>query len=1857
MSLLKRLRSVRGRINNCKDVGWAVRARRGRARLHLEALEDRTLFSVHVLSSFKGLDTNNAGGFVEPPDPIAAAGPTAIVEEVNSNIAFYAKATGHLLSEQGLDVFFAPVDSVDFLFSDVNVSYDEQAGRFFVSTMDINFDPTAPGGLASYFDFAISNDSNPLDGFTEMHQINTTEVSDRTGETLFTDFPRLGWNADAYVVAFNMFGFLTEYQYNMQLLTIQKSSVLDKNNATLTTYRVDRPLPNSTLVPAVMHGSAPGDPMWLVEEKGLEQDGNYADLRVVKMTNLLSATPTFTDYYVPMGAYTITPFPQDTMGEVSNVLDTRILNVDWRNNEMVLEQNVGIESDTNVHARWYEISTAGAAPSMVQQGTLNPGPGIDTYMPSVALAADGTIGMTYIESSATENMSMYVTGRAPSDPLGTMQGAKLVKAGEQFTEGTRIGDFSGIAVDPTDGTTFWAVNEYTITTSILAGFPNWGTWIGHFNVDSSPGVAPAPTGNGVASSRSPSTSVAPPRNDNLGRSRGKLLLQHPPVGSHRGNGGRIVANGPGGGISPLLVSKGTNFPGLNTNDAGGFVEPPDPIAAAGPTAIVEEVNSNIAYYDKVTGKQLFNEGLDVFFAPVDSIDFLLSDVNVSYDEQAGRFFVSTMDINFDPTAPGGLASYFDFAISNDSNPLDGFTEMHQINTTEVSDRTGETLFTDFPRLGWNADAYVVAFNMFGFLTEYQYNMQLLTIQKSSVLDKNNATLTYHRVDRPLPNSTLVPAVMHGSAAGDPMWLVEEKGLEQDSSYADLRVVKMINLLSATPTFTDYYVPMDAYTITPFPQDTMGTVSNVLDTRILNVDWRNNEMALAQNVGIDSDMDVHTRWYEIGTAGAAPSMAQQGTLNPGPGIDTYMPSVALAADGTIGMTYIESSATENMSMYVTGRVPSDPTGTMQSGVLVKAGELNYQGTRIGDFSGITVDPANGTTFWAVNEYAINTTNISLPNWGTWIASFNVIPLTTARGGFTVVATEGSDSGNQTVATFTDPSDPTATPGDFTATIDWGDGSTSSGTITQPGGVGTMFVVSGHHAYAEEGTFAITVSITDKAGNTASATSSASVADAALTATGGFTVTATEGSASASQTVATFTDANSTAPVSDFTATIDWGDGSTPTAGTVTQPGGIGTAFVVSGSHTYAEEGASYSIKVSITDVGSSTASATSAANVADAALTATGGFTVTATEGSASASQTVATFTDANPTAPVSDFTATIDWGDGSTPTAGTITQPGGIGSAFVVSGSHTYAEEGAFYSIKVSITDVGSSTASATSAASVADAALTATGGFTVTATEGSASASQTVATFTDANPAAPVIDFTAMIDWGDGSTSTAGVITQPNGIGTGFVVSGSHTYAEEGASYSIKVSITDMGGSTASATSTADVSDPAVLATGGFTVSGTEAVDSSSQIVATFKDPAGPETLANYSATVAWGDGSTSAGTISFDSGTQVFTVSGHHTYAEQGTPTIAVTIHHDSAADATVTSSALIRIRSDITGRWVQGGSWWTGVSTGSSFVTSSWAAWSPKVRWVDVITGDFNGDGRADIAGRDPTTGLWWVGLSTGSSFATTSWTAWSTKVTWVDVQVGDFNGDGKDDIIGRVLETGQWWMAQSTSSSFTNSLWATWSAAATWVDVKVGDFNGDGKADITGRWLEGGSWWTGLSTGSSFTTTPWATWNPRVTWVDVKVGDFNGDGKADITGRWLEGGSWWTGISTGSSFTTTAWAQWNPTATWVDVQVGDFNGDGKADITGRWLEGGSWWTAISTGSSFTTTMWAQWNPTATWVDVQVGDFNGDGKTDITGRWLEGGSWWTGLSTGTSFITTPWATWNTGAFWANVHTGDYA
>jgi PKD domain len=78
----------------------------------------------------------------------------------------------------------------------------------------------------------------------------------------------------------------------------------------------------------------------------------------------------------------------------------------------------------------------------------------------------------------------------------------------------------------------------------------------------------------------------------------------------------------------------------------------------------------------------------------------------------------------------------------------------------------------------------------------------------------------------------------------------------------------------------------------------------------------------------------------------------------------------------------------------------------------------------------------------------------------------------------------------VATFSD-DDPNGTVSDYTASIAWGDGSTSSGTV----GIHTGFNVSGTHRYKKPGTYKVTVTIKDAGGSTATANSTITITAAA------------------------------------------------------------------------------------------------------------------------------------------------------------------------------------------------------------------------------------------------------------------------------------------------------------------------------------------------------------------------------------------------------------------------------------------------------------------------------------------------------------------------------------------------------------------------------------------------------------------------------------------------------------------------------------------------------------------------------------------------------------------------------------------
>jgi hypothetical protein len=403
--------------------------------------------------------------------------------------------------------------------------------------------------------------------------------------------------------------------------------------------------------------------------------------------------------------------------------------------------------------------------------------------------------------------------------------------------------------------------------------------------------------------------------------------------------------------------------------------------------------------------------------------------------------------------------------------------------------------------------------------------------------------------------------------------------------------------------------------------------------------------------------------------------------------------------------------------------------------------------------------------------------------------------------------------------------------------------------------------------------------------------------AVTLTGQF-IAATEGMPF-NGLVATFT-SNDPAPQSaaNYRATITFDDG-TSIAGTVTAAANGGVFDVTTAApHTFAEEG-SFPFGVTVFDaVDATSASVTDTALVDDAPLSAQG-TTMTGVPGAA-LTGIVATFSDADPNGMASDYTAVIDWGDNTPPTAGVI---GSTDRAFTVAGTHTYAVQG-HYAIGVTIMDRGPRAAVVGSQAIVTPAPpQLQPGGANVTATAGTPLLNVPVAKFLGDTVAD---DYQAVINWGDGTPPSVGKVVPGTPGGNSYSVLGDHTFVAPGV-YDGTITVNAVNGASATIPLTSTAFAPALSPA---TLSVTEDQPLNNADLGTLAAPAGAPAIAPnfYTATVDFGDGTAPApGSVS-----PTGMVIASHTYAESGDYNIRITI--GTPGDPDVASTTIAQAVKDV-------------------------------------------------------------------------------------------------------------------------------------------------------------------------------------------------------------------------------------------------------------------------------------------------------------------------------------------------------
>ena len=458
---------------------------------------------------------------------------------------------------------------------------------------------------------------------------------------------------------------------------------------------------------------------------------------------------------------------------------------------------------------------------------------------------------------------------------------------------------------------------------------------------------------------------------------------------------------------------------------------------------------------------------------------------------------------------------------------------------------------------------------------------------------------------------------------------------------------------------------------------------------------------------------------------------------------------------------------------------------------------------------------------------------------------------------------------TNVTFSDPGQEIVT-----SSINWGDGTTTPGVVTTTNSnpAPTTGTVSASHPFAFSATpYTVTVTIMDSGGGTASRQFMVTVQNPPLSVTAGTNQSISEGG-QVNLTGATFTDPG--AP-NTYTATVNWGDGTIDTNPIITPPASPSDQGQVLDNHDYGHAGV-YTVTVSVTKPNASPVSSNFTVTVNNVVPTVNAGADVPA--GLGVPVNVNASFSD--PGFPVGStketFTATINWGDNSS-SPGTVTvTPGsaGVPTTGTVTGSHQYSGDGP-YTVAVSVGDgtvVGNDTFQVTDAPAVVSPSVS-----TLSANEGSPV--NLNATFTDLGftHGGTTRSFTALINWGDNTTSP-GVVTVTQGNATTpttGTIAATHTYTTFSATptgtFPITIQLTDEGGVTGTATVNATVKNlapsVATLPGGSFVLSTPSSFypnDPAAQeanpgqpfiLTGSFTDPGVGDT---HTVSINWGDGTT---------------------------------------------------------------------------------------------------------------------------------------------------------------------------------------------------------------------------------------------------------------------------------------------------------------------------------------------------------------------------------------------------------------
>ena len=475
-----------------------------------------------------------------------------------------------------------------------------------------------------------------------------------------------------------------------------------------------------------------------------------------------------------------------------------------------------------------------------------------------------------------------------------------------------------------------------------------------------------------------------------------------------------------------------SFEGLsnedNANALGYRIAPPDTNGDVGPDHYVQAVNVLFQVFDKETGEPVSPPlPQSALFASVDPECPCATDDDgdpiVLYDPLADRWMVTQFRI--------GLGQ--GFRASTEKNPTakgpkyPPFFEC--IAVSETGDATGayhlyvapmvNEKFNDYPKFGVWPDAYYMMDNQFDPYDGRFIGSGVFAFDRDKMLE-GDEDVSYVYFDLEEWDPVLVnplPADLDGPAPpqGTPNYFA---ALGRDSSGGSDNSLRLFEFIAdfenpETSTFIERPespIPVDPFGVRNFyvPQPDTDQRLDVISDRLMHrLQYRNfgTHESLVLNHSVDTDGSGHAgvRYYELrrNLPDGTFQVNEQATHAPDSN-HRWMGSAAMDKDGNLAVGFSIAGTSLFPSIRYAARMASDPPdGLFQGEVEITPGSGFQEGTnRWGDYSSMSVDPVDDSTFWYTQEY-YSAARSGWASWQTRIASFS---LTGDRGLLTGVVSD-------------------------------------------------------------------------------------------------------------------------------------------------------------------------------------------------------------------------------------------------------------------------------------------------------------------------------------------------------------------------------------------------------------------------------------------------------------------------------------------------------------------------------------------------------------------------------------------------------------------------------------------------------------------------------------------------------------------------------------------------------------------------------------------------------------------------------------------------------------------------------------